>query len=287
MQAVDTEFTGEIHAAAALFPMLPDDELRELAEDIKANGLIHPVVLDVEGALIDGRNRLAACRMAGVEPTYTVHDGDSVAYVLSANVNRRNLNKGQRAMAVAMTGLLNNSTTRRAAKLVATDHTYVARAVAVADHGDLSSEVMAGVKSLMDAWDEARQRKETQKSREEQAKDAERDLADLRAGAFDLAELVDEERMTLGEAMAAWKKREEDWHDRCRRTTRRFVDSLSMLYALTLDEPEEVAKQWLPDENPSRSIEGVKHLWTVDGVRAMARSLGRVADAFEARGGFE
>ena len=38
---------------------------------IKANGLIHPIVLDDEGALIDGRNRLAACRMAGVEPTYT------------------------------------------------------------------------------------------------------------------------------------------------------------------------------------------------------------------------
>jgi len=57
------------------------------------------------GALIDGRNRFAACRMAEVDPTFTVYDGDPVAYVLSANVNRRNLSKGQRAMAVAMLNL--------------------------------------------------------------------------------------------------------------------------------------------------------------------------------------
>ena len=53
-------------------------------------------------ALIDGRNRLAACRMAGVEPLYASLNGhDPVAYILSANVARRNLTKGQRARAVA------------------------------------------------------------------------------------------------------------------------------------------------------------------------------------------
>lgn len=94
--------SGQVHPAAAIFPMLPDDELAELADDIKANGLIHPIVLDETGALVDGRNRLAACRLAGVEPTFTSLNGyEPKAYILSANVARRNLNKGQRAMAIA------------------------------------------------------------------------------------------------------------------------------------------------------------------------------------------
>jgi ParB/Sulfiredoxin domain len=56
-----------IHPAAELFPLMSPDELRALAEDIKANGLVTPVVLwrDDEGKLIllDGRNRLDAIEM--------------------------------------------------------------------------------------------------------------------------------------------------------------------------------------------------------------------------------
>jgi hypothetical protein len=74
----------------------------ELADDIKANGLIHPIVLDAEGTLIDGRNRLRACELAGVAPAFTaLGDHDPVAYILSPNVNRRHLTAGQRAMAAA------------------------------------------------------------------------------------------------------------------------------------------------------------------------------------------
>lgn len=91
-----------VHPVAALFPMLPDDELDELAADIKQNGLIHPIVLDANRVLIDGRNRLEACIRAGVQPTFTELNGhDPVAFILSANVNRRQLTPGQRAMAVA------------------------------------------------------------------------------------------------------------------------------------------------------------------------------------------
>jgi hypothetical protein len=40
--------------------------------------------------LIDGRNRREACRRAGVIPDYILLDGqDPVAYILSANINRR------------------------------------------------------------------------------------------------------------------------------------------------------------------------------------------------------
>lgn len=109
------EFTGAIHPVAALFPMLPDDELEELSADIKANGLIHPVVLDDDGYLIDGRNRLAACKIAGVAPKFTRLNGhDPVAYILSSNINRRHMTKGQMAMvAVEAHRVSGNRTTVR------------------------------------------------------------------------------------------------------------------------------------------------------------------------------
>ena len=53
--------------------------------------------------LIDGRNQRAACKIAGVEPTTRELEGeDPTAFVLSANIHRRHITKGQRAMAVAM-----------------------------------------------------------------------------------------------------------------------------------------------------------------------------------------
>ncbi len=52
-----------VHPVAALFPMLSDDELDELAADIKANGLRFPIVHDKEGkTLIDGHNRVEGLR---------------------------------------------------------------------------------------------------------------------------------------------------------------------------------------------------------------------------------
>ena len=92
-----------IHPIAALFPMLADAELHELAADIKANGLRFPIVRDKEGkTLIDGRNRLKACEIADVKPTFRNLDGeDPVAFIVSSNIARRNLNKGQQAILLA------------------------------------------------------------------------------------------------------------------------------------------------------------------------------------------
>jgi hypothetical protein len=56
-----------IHPACALFPMMSDDRLKELAEDVKKNGLVHPIVVH-NGQIVDGRNRYVACGMAGVKP---------------------------------------------------------------------------------------------------------------------------------------------------------------------------------------------------------------------------
>src|SRR4051812_26948910 len=93
----------EVHPLAALFPMMHADELAELAEDILTNGLMQPIVVDADGVLIDGRNRLAACEQAGINPTYQWLNGhDATAFIVSANLARRNLSKGQQAMALAM-----------------------------------------------------------------------------------------------------------------------------------------------------------------------------------------
>lgn len=94
--------TYDVHPAADLFPMLGDEELQELAEDIRVNGLIEPVWLwnDPQRGrvLLDGRNRVAACAIAGVEPTTRTYTGDDpVSFVISENVRRRHLTEGQKA----------------------------------------------------------------------------------------------------------------------------------------------------------------------------------------------
>ena len=93
----------KIHRAAKAFPMMGESELAELAEDIRANGLRHPVVFDGD-TLLDGRNRVAACKMVGVDydrVQFNAKNGDSAtAFVISANLMRRNLDPDQRAMIV-------------------------------------------------------------------------------------------------------------------------------------------------------------------------------------------
>jgi hypothetical protein len=93
---------NEVHPIAQLFPMLEDAELAVLAENIKLNGLLVPITLDPNGILLDGRNRLKACEIAGLEPRFAIHDGDPVELILSRNIARRHLNVGQRTMIVAL-----------------------------------------------------------------------------------------------------------------------------------------------------------------------------------------
>jgi hypothetical protein len=81
----------KIHPAAELFPMLGDAELAELAADSKSNGLRLPIVM-LDGAVLDGRNRLKACKLAGVDPTFVQHDGSNPwRAVWSLNKERRHI----------------------------------------------------------------------------------------------------------------------------------------------------------------------------------------------------
>lgn len=100
-----------VHEAANLFPMIGEADLKDLAADIAANGQQEPIWTDDDGAILDGRNRLVACTMAGVTPRVEPWDrrpGDTpVTFVLSKNLHRRHLTASQRAaVAVEMEPLI-------------------------------------------------------------------------------------------------------------------------------------------------------------------------------------
>ncbi len=84
--------------------------------------------------------------MAGVDPTFTGINGtDPVTYILSANVARRNLTKGQRAMAVATLLVSSNGSQAKGAEDVGVSRQRVTQANVVLDHAsDLADAVMAG-----------------------------------------------------------------------------------------------------------------------------------------------
>jgi hypothetical protein len=129
----------KIHPAAELFPRMSDDELRELAADIKAHGLKQPIVSwspgyvgdgvkDRPRYVLDGISRLDAMELAGLplvsdEGELTgarfdqlwekdrvcstasgrqiKPDTDPYAYVISANIRRRHLTAEQKRELIA------------------------------------------------------------------------------------------------------------------------------------------------------------------------------------------
>ena len=92
----------EFHEAAAIFPLMVDDDLEQLAESIKANGL-HESIKLLDGKIVDGRNRFTACTLAGVEPRFeqAKFKGLAADYVFAVNDKRRHMTIEQRGLAAA------------------------------------------------------------------------------------------------------------------------------------------------------------------------------------------
>jgi hypothetical protein len=95
----------EPHKLAEKFPLMDPDRLAELADDIKKNGQLQPIVLH-EGKILDGRNRYMAARMAGREPITEEFNANEVnrsaeEFVWSMNLQRRDLTPSQRAAIAA------------------------------------------------------------------------------------------------------------------------------------------------------------------------------------------
>lgn len=92
----------KFNKAAAIFPLMAESELADLAADIKNNGLLEPI-WTYRGEVIDGRNRYLACYKVGVEPQFKTWDGRGslLSFIISMNLKRRHLNESQRAMIAA------------------------------------------------------------------------------------------------------------------------------------------------------------------------------------------
>ena len=223
-----TTFSGEVHPVANLFPMLPSEELQELADSIKQDGQLQPIVLSPSGRLLDGRNRLAACKLVKVEPVFEVYEGDEDAYALTVNVARRHLTKGQRAMIAAQSQVFVTNTQTQIAADAGVSRPRVVHASTVLKYApDLAEQVVSGALGLDDAY-------RTAQSRKVATEQTTQTLQDLQSEAPDLADLVTEESLSLAEAHAASKERARDKEERIARKVEHILAAIAA--AETVDE---------------------------------------------------
>jgi ParB-like chromosome segregation protein Spo0J len=151
----------KVHPAANLFPMMSADELKALGKDIRQKGLTSPIAItanryvgsDWAYQLLDGRNRLDAMELAGIEFDLVLKDGkciieseldcardggffppaivvnnDLYAYVISANVHRRHLTTQQKLDLLDKVMKAHpNLSSRRIAKLAGVSPTTAAK----------------------------------------------------------------------------------------------------------------------------------------------------------------
>jgi hypothetical protein len=146
----------KFHEYAEVFPLIDGAEFDSLVDDIKSYGLREPIVR-YKGKILDGRNRFLASQKAKIKPKYRDFKGDdaaALAFVVSANVQRRHLNASQLAMAAARISTMRNGDNQhseglpigRGSALVGASERNTARARKVIDEGSkpLQRAVEAG-----------------------------------------------------------------------------------------------------------------------------------------------
>jgi ParB-like chromosome segregation protein Spo0J len=164
----------ETHEYADLFPMATDSELQEMAADIRNRGLLCPIIT-LDGKVLDGRNRLRACDIAGVTPHFQKYAGaDPLADVVSWNLKRRHLTSSQQAGVGADVANIRHgenqwtgksaapqTTQAEAAKMVGVSERLVRDAVKVKNAApELHEEIKAGRMTVNAAKQEVKQREE-------------------------------------------------------------------------------------------------------------------------------
>lgn len=178
------------HPYADEFPMASAEELEELATSIATVGLIHPVVLTPQGLVLDGRNRLAACERAGVEPIFETRDGDDDDYkefVIGANTTGRRESMTVQ-IAAASVALVLGHDKRKAGRWIRNTHTSESGNMDATVAKNLSyagmvldelgpahlREVRDGEASLNAKYEQARRQKDEREQAEARKVEAER-----------------------------------------------------------------------------------------------------------------
>lgn len=201
-----------VHPFAAQFPMMSENDLADLAADLKVNGQRYKIIRDKDDQILDGRNRLRACEIAGIEPQFERYDGDDpISFIWSSNGARRHLTKGQLAMVAAKAypdperrGRGQKSSAAEEFPMVSSGKLSEARTV-LRYAPDLAENVVDGLQSLEAAYDTACKRKG-------ETAEAEYRMQRLRQKAPDLANLVSEQKITLEAARERWAEWGYDGH---------------------------------------------------------------------------
>lgn len=84
----------------ALVPKMQDKEYEGLKESIKRNGQLVPILATQDHIIVDGHHRFRACKELDIAPKYAIRrfktKDEAKHYVITANLNRRNLNRYQK-----------------------------------------------------------------------------------------------------------------------------------------------------------------------------------------------
>lgn len=266
----------EAHPAAGIFPLMGEEELKALAADIREHGQRHPIVRDGDGLIVDGRNRLAACELAGVEPRFEdVNGSDALALVVSLNVKRRNLTAAQRAIAAAeawdQVAVKNDRRRDVLAVMFDVSTGYVQQARALVERDPAGAEqVKAGVVSLREAYDDLMRR-------DGRARSQVSDLQRLRAEHPDLAEAVGSDVLELREALERAEERAEEERKLRYAATMNVIDGLRLLEQPS--SPDDAARAAALIDEDMAAARGEKI--TPERLRQVATFTSALADAIE------
>ena len=143
----------EIHPAANIFPMMTAEEYDGLKADILANGQREWAVL-CDGKLLDGRNRMRACKELSVELECCELEAgtDPISYVLSKNLHRRHLSQSQRAQCAAEVAKLRHGGDRKSEDIKGQDCPSISAAAHVFN---VSKRSVKSAKHVADKGDKA------------------------------------------------------------------------------------------------------------------------------------
>lgn len=79
-----------------VLPPLSSEEFEALAADVKANGVLNPVLIDEDGVILDGHHRYKIDKKAPTKTLRGLTEEEKIAFVYRSNFSRRNLSHDQR-----------------------------------------------------------------------------------------------------------------------------------------------------------------------------------------------